>query len=540
MCYSTVPDSRNLRRFYGLGFLVARERLGLFDTPPGSREIRLSLATVGLLVAALVLIIPFSEIRAREINAFVPTSDTIMFLSDLIIATLLYAQATVFRSSALNVLASVHVFNALLIVAHALSFPGAFTPGGLLGGVNTTAWLFVIRRAAFPIAIILYVVLKSRHSKTSPAAEQPTAPTNLWILAAVVLAAAATMLVTVGHDLLPPLFVNRRDAIAANVDIVGLASLALYVVAMAVLFRRRQSVLDVWLLVALSGFLAQMVLNLASHNRFTVGFYFEYVLLVFATLVVMLALIGESNRLYVRLAVATAARNRERETRLMSVNALATSLFREIGQPLAALKLNTSAGLGWLNGKKADPGKAAQSFRAAVEASELTLDLINNVRAKIPDVSGIMADVSLNDLVRETVPLLREDLAAHDITLKLDLSNELPAVRGRRKHLQEVLLNLLTNAMEAVVLEGRKLRTIIVRSGVQGDDQVSLEVTDTGPGIAPDRMGQIFDPFVTTKPTGLGLGLTVSRTIIEDHGGRLWATRNKGNGATFQLTLPRR
>lgn len=519
---------------------MARERLGIFDTPPSSREIRLSLATVGLLVAALVLIIPFSDIQAREINAFVPTSDTIMFLSDLIIATLLYAQAAIFRSSALNVLASVHVFNALLIVAHALSFPGAFTPTGLLGGVNTTAWLFVIRRAAFPIAIILYVALKGRESKTLPAAEKPTAPINSWILGAVVLAAAATLLVTVGHDLLAPLFVNRRDAIAANVDIVGLASLALYVVAMAVLFRRRQSVLDVWLLVALSGFLAQMLLNLASHNRFTVGFYFEYVLLVFATLVVMLALIGESNRLYVRLALATAARNRERAARLMSVNALATALFREIGQPLAALKLNTSAGLGWLKGKNADPTKAAQSFRAAVEASELTLDLINNVRAKIPDVSGSLAQVSLNDLVRETIHLLGEELAARDITLKLDLSDELPAIRGRRKHLQEVLINLLTNAMEAVVLEGRKLRTIIVRSAVQGDDQVSLEVIDTGPGIPPDKMGQIFDPFVTTKPTGLGLGLTVSRTIIEDHGGRLWATRNDGNGATFHFTLPDR
>src|SRR6185369_7843072 len=205
-----------------------------------------------------------------------------------------------------------------------LSFPGAFSPGGLLGGgVNTTAWLFVIRRAAFPIAVMLYVALKKAESRKSPATEQPTAGINMWILAAVLLAAAATMLVTVGHDLLPPLFLNRLDAIATNVDFVGIASLALYVAAMAALFRRPMSVLDVWLLVALSGFFAQMILNLASHDRFTVGFYFEYVLLVFATLVVLLALIDESNRLYVRLALATAARNREREARLVSIDAVA-------------------------------------------------------------------------------------------------------------------------------------------------------------------------------------------------------------------------
>ncbi|HEV8406533.1 MAG TPA: MASE4 domain-containing protein, partial [Sphingomicrobium sp.] len=218
----------------------------------------MSLATVGLLVAALLLILPFSDIRAREIDAFVPVSDTIMFLSDLIIASLLYAQASVFRSQALKVLASVNVFNALLIAAHALSFPGAFSPGGLLGGgVNTTAWLFVIRRAAFPIAVMLYVALKKPELRRSPATEQPTAGINMWILAAIVLAAAATMLVTVGHDLLPPLFRNRVDAILTDVDIVGIASLALYVAAMAALFRRPMSVLDVWLLVALSGFLAQ-------------------------------------------------------------------------------------------------------------------------------------------------------------------------------------------------------------------------------------------------------------------------------------------
>ena len=125
-------------------------------------------------------------------------------------------------------------------------------------------------------------------------------------------------------------------------------NLALVIVAMAVLFRRRNSVLDMWLLIALSGSLIQMLLNLASHSRFTVGFYFEYVLLTFSTLIVMLALIANSNRLYARLALSTALRNQERDTRLMSMDAVAAAISHEVGQPISASNLNVSAALSWL------------------------------------------------------------------------------------------------------------------------------------------------------------------------------------------------
>ena len=146
-------------------------------------EIRLSLAIVGLLFVALLLILPVRDIRLREINAFIPMIDAIMFLGELIIATLLYAQATVFRSRALTVLATGYVFAALLLVPHALTFPGAFAPGGLLGaGINTTAWLATFRRAAFPIAIILYVLLKQADSaaRTGPERRRRGSSWGCW------------------------------------------------------------------------------------------------------------------------------------------------------------------------------------------------------------------------------------------------------------------------------------------------------------------------------------------------------------------------
>ena len=140
---------------------MSQGRLGLFDTPPDRQEIRLSLAMVGLLFAAFFVILPMRNIRLAEIDAFIPVIDSIMLVGELIIATLLYAQAAVFRSRALTVLATGYVLAALLLIPHALTFPGAFAPNGLLGaGTDTTAWIATFRRAAFPISVILYVQLK--------------------------------------------------------------------------------------------------------------------------------------------------------------------------------------------------------------------------------------------------------------------------------------------------------------------------------------------------------------------------------------------
>jgi len=136
---------------------VLRDQLGLFDAQPDRQEIRLSLAIAGMMFAALLLILPLRSVPWGEIVAFIPTIDAVMFVGELITATLLYAQAAVFRSRALSVLATGYVFAALLLVPHMLTFPGAFATDGLLGaGTNTTAWISFVRRLAFPLAIILY------------------------------------------------------------------------------------------------------------------------------------------------------------------------------------------------------------------------------------------------------------------------------------------------------------------------------------------------------------------------------------------------
>ena len=494
---------------------------------------------VGLLSAALLLILPVHGIQLHEIEAFVPMIDAIMFVCELITATLLYAQAVVFRSRALTVLATGFVFGALLLVPHALTFPGAFAPDGLLdAGVNTTAWIFTVRRAAFAIAVILYVQLRGADSVARPRRELPAEKVGVWLIAAFALAAGVTMLATVGHDLLPPFYLNQTDPIFVYKIVYQSVVLALYIVATAALFRKRRSVLDMWLLVMLSGWLAQSILNVPIQARFTVGWYGLFIQMLVSNLVVMIALIAETSWLYARLAISTSARKREREGRLLSMDAVAASISHEVGQPLTAAMLDTKAGLNWLTRKRPDVKKAIKSLHAAIDDEHRTFDVIKSIRETFAKGPGTASEFSLNHLVRDTVLLLDRELASARVSLELDLEETMAPILANRVQLQRVLLNLITNAIKSLDAMHGRPRRITIRA-VSSDEGVLLEVSNSGTGIAPDVLDHIFDPFFTTKETGTGLGLSLCRTIADEHGWQLWATTGEEYGMTFHLRLRR-
>ena len=518
---------------------MSRDHLGLFDTPPDRRQIRLSLAIVGLLCTALLLILPERGLRLGEVTAFIPTMDAIMFVGELITATLLFAQAAVFRSRALTILGAGYLYTGLLLVPHALTFPGAFAPNGLLGaGVNTVSWIAFFRRGAVPIAVMLYVHLRRTDSAAQPGMERPAQSVTGTVVAAVALAGAVTLLTTSGHNLLPQIYLNRSEVIYTFAAGCEAVLFALLIGAMIILFRNRRSVLDMWLLVALSGWLVQSLLILTLHGRFSAGWYGLYAIMLFSHLVVLLALIAESNRLYARLALSTSAWNREREARLMSIDALAAAISHEVGQPLAAVGIHANAGLSWLTREPPDVDRAIKSLDATIDAGRHTTEVIKSIRAMFAKRPGARTEFCLNDLVRATASMLGRELDGEKVSVQLVLDDTLPPILADRVQMQRVLVNLFTNAIESLGATRGRPRRIAIRSTWQDGHDVLLEVSDNGVGIEPEEMAHIFEAFFTTKATGTGMGLSLCRIIVEAHGGRLWASPSDEQGATFHLLLP--
>lgn len=518
---------------------MPQDQLGLFDTPPSRKQIQFSIAIVAILVAVLIFSLAVRDVRLLQIDAFIPMIDATTFVVDLIIATLLYVQATVYRSRALIALASGYVFTALILIPHALTFPGAFAPNGLLAaGTSTTAWLYMFWRTALPVSVIFYVLCNRADLSAQSGMERQSARVAVGVLAAIGLAGAFTLLATAGHDLLPSLYLNRAEANYGNVVGVGYALLAVFFIAMVMLLWQRRSVLDLWLLVVLLAWLVQTILLQSLRGRFTVSWYSAVVVVLLSHLFLMLALIAESSRLYSRLALSTAARNREREGRLMSMDAMVAAIAHEVGQPLNANIANATAALHWLSQTRPNVEKAVSALRDSIDDGRRTFDVIKSIRGMFAKTPSATAEISLNDLVSETASLLDRELAGHKVSLEMELDESVPPVLADRIQLQRVLLNLFTNAIESLDDTNDRPRRIAVRSEPLNGEDVLIEVSDTGSGIPPDQMAKVFEPFYTTKETGTGLGLSLCRTIVEEHGGRLWASRGDEYGAIFHLTLP--
>jgi signal transduction histidine kinase len=436
-------------------------------------------------------------------------------------------------------LASGFMFAGLLLVPHALTFPGAFAPGGLLGpGVSSTGWLATFWRWAFPITVILYAILKWAEAAAQPEAERRYTKVWGWLGSAIACSVLVTVLALRGNDLLPSLFLDRRHANYTNMLLTHSVTVVLTIAAMAFLWRHAQSVLDMWLMIALSMWLIQTLLNVPLYARFTIGWYGLYVMMLVSHLIVLLALIAEASQLYARLALTMMAQKREREARLMSMDAVASTIAHEVRQPLTAIALNASAVLSWLNRTPLDPTAIAKPAKAIIDDSHRASDIIDSIRLVPGRQPDHRATLSLNELVREATALLGREIASAKVSLQLAMDEALPPIVADRVQMRQVLVNLLSNAIESLVGTQGRVRQIVVRSVPMNKEHVLIEIRDTGIGIAPGQAESIFDAFYTTKVTGMGLGLSLCRRIVEEHGGRLWASSGEEYGAVFHLQLP--
>jgi PAS domain S-box-containing protein len=225
-------------------------------------------------------------------------------------------------------------------------------------------------------------------------------------------------------------------------------------------------------------------------------------------------------------------------TRVMTIGALTASIAHEVNQPLAAVVTNGNACLRWLAREVPDLAEARAAVERIIREGNRASAVIRRMRALAQKTDPQAAWLDLNDVIREVITLMHSEVRQQRVALWADLAATLPPVLGDRIQLQQVILNLVINGIEAMAAVTERPRELLIRSHQHESDQVLVAVRDAGIGLDPQQMVRLFDAFFTTKPGGMGMGLAISRTIIEAHGGRLWATPNNGPGATLQFTLP--
>ena len=226
-----------------------------------------------------------------------------------------------------------------------------------------------------------------------------------------------------------------------------------------------------------------------------------------------------------------------RVSRIMTVGEMGVSIAHEVNQPLMAVVLNSDACLQWLQASPPNLEEARKAVGRIIDEGARAGDIVRRIRALAKKTSPNRVKVDLNELASEAAALLEREIARHRIVLRTDLAKGLPPVKGDRVQLQQVIFNLAMNAIEAMSGEAAGPRELRIRSEAQGAGEVAITVADSGPGLPEGDLEQLFTVFFTTKQDGLGIGLSISRTIIEAHGGRLWAA-NSGRGAVFQFRLP--
>jgi signal transduction histidine kinase/ActR/RegA family two-component response regulator len=537
-------------------------------------ERRFALIAILLSMAGFAAAVPFAQVPLLRIDAFIPAYEAALILIDAITAVMLFGQFRWSRSRALLVLAAGYLYDSLLIVPHALTFPGAFAPTGLLGaGMQTTAWLYMFWHGGFPLFLIGYAVLAGREAKRNlPEGESRDALlVGGTIFATIALAIVMTLLAIAADDILPAIMAGHVDQTMHKVVVsfVWGAGMA----AVAVLWRRCQTVLDLWLLVVACAWVFDVGLSAVFDlARFDLGFYAGRAYGLLAASFVLGVLLTETGGLHSRLAAAKALlddyahrledRVRERTAELEAANTQRLKAEAELhqahkmealGQLTGGLAHDFNNHLGIIMGNldllaediSADQRELVDdALSAASNGAELTRRLLAFARRQPLRPQRIDA----NRLIGEITRLLRRTLG-EQIELRLNLDPSVPAVLADPSQLETAIANLANNARDAMPSGGR----LTITSGVRFLDEdyadkhvevtpgayVMIEVSDTGTGIPPEILERIFEPFFTTKEPGKGTGLGLSMVFgfLKQSGGHINAYSEVGRGTTFRLYL---
>jgi PAS domain S-box-containing protein len=454
-------------------------RIFLSTLPPGPAQRRLAGATALVSIALFVAVAPFAKVPLTPVPGFIPVYQSALAINDLITAALLFGQFGILRWRGLLVLATGYLFTAFLAVAHMLSFPGLFSPTGLLGaGPQTTAWLYMFWHGGFPLAVIAYALLTGGTRDAAPTVRESGRAVAACVAAALALTAGLTLLATRGHDALPAVMAGNHYT-TALIWVVGTVW-ATNVVALVVLWRRKpHSVLDLWMMVVLCAWLFDIALSaVLNAGRFDLGFYAGRIFGLAAASFVLLVLLLENGQLHVRIARAHQAEREERrrvEQTTAELNALAESLEQRVTMRTAELDAANAelhAQIGERERAKSDAQSARTRLAGIIDSAMdaiITVDedqriILFNTTAEA--LFGCPQAEALGSPLTRFIPERFRGVHGEHIR-----RFGRAGVASRRMATQRIVMGLRRNGQEfpidasisQVTLEGRKYFTVIVR-----------------------------------------------------------------------------
>jgi signal transduction histidine kinase len=512
----------------------------LANQPPTPQQLRIVFTVAALLTAGFFVAAAFADLRLPQSLGAIVAVQTAIFINLLLTAVLLFAHYAVSGSRALSVLASGYLLTALIIIPYTLSFPGAFAPAGLIGGdLQTTPWLYWFWHFAQISTALAYALLKNRKDGLYENNEASIVPTIIGSLVVVAALVCGIVWIAVAKNHFLPAIIGSSDSLENNAKIVAYTFLLLIAAALVTLWLRRQIILDYWLMLMVCALLAETIqAPLLITGRFQLGWYAARVFSFLTSIFVLLLLIAQVTRLYAHLARTNATLVRERSNKMLSIHAATSSIIHEVRQPLTGITARSSAARRWLRHAPPNVSRTEELLGEIESAAFRANDVLENVRRLFQDADYNPEPIDVNTLARAALQILDKDLSDHGIRIDVELGPELPHVMGHSGQLQEVFLNLIHNAIDAMASVEARRRALRVRTRPNGGKTIVIDVEDSGQGIEPERLGSIFEAFVTTKPNGTGLGLAICSRIIERHGGQLTASSDGKSGALFQIALP--
>jgi len=511
--------------------------LVIATTAATDRQITVAIGIVVVLTLAAAVIAPFASISVARVDAFIPVLQTVLSAVDFITAILLFSQFSIQPQRSLLAVASAYIFSGSFALLQTLAFPGAYAPAGLIGdGLNTPAWMYVLWHTTFPAAILVYAL--SKESAAAVPVRATTSAILITVFFVFALIAGLAWIVSAKAEYLPSFY---NENIMLQTRLGNQINLVLWVwasAALVVLLSRKRTILDLWLMVTLLVYMPNfLVAIIGSSVRFTIGWYAARFFVLVGSCMLLTVLLVETTFLYSRLASALILQRRERNNRLLSVNAVTAVMAHELRTPLGAIALNASTALSQLRSNPPEL-EDLDDILVDIEAeSHRAGAIISSIRKMANKTADRRALTNVEDVARSALKLLHHDLQTSEISVVIEYKGNLPEVNVDSTQLQQVIFNVVKNGMEAMSYVAPNARRLRLATDFDGES-ILLSVQDSGPGIPAEDRERIFDPFFTTKSGGMGLGLAISYSVIENHGGKLRLLKSDSEGSAFELTIP--